>query len=92
MPYFDKSVKPTELLTHNNIHVKVIASFSLDGAIKPVYFEYENQAIKIDRVNFSKNNSCFGYNYHCDITVDNLIKNIVLSYHIDNNSWTLDIK
>ena len=76
---------------HNDklVLVPVIASFSTEGKMIPIYFSVEGIKIKIDRIIWAKENLACGYDYKCGICVSDVMEEIELTYHKDRNMWTL---
>ena len=73
----------------NLVIVPVIASFSTDGKMIPVYFSVEGIKIKIDKVIWAKENLAWGSHYKCGICVCDVAEEIELMYYRSRNMWTL---
>jgi hypothetical protein len=95
MPFFDNKPKPTyKLDLDKNKYVPVIASYDAEGNCKPLYFRYINQdgtseKISVDRVEKAVNNSLFGMNYYCVITINEVQMMVILYHANDDNKWAL---
>ena len=73
----------------NLVIVPVIASFSTDGKMIPIYFSVEGIKIKIDKVIWAKESLAWGSHYKCRICVCDVAEEIELMYYRSRNMWTL---
>lgn len=73
---------------NNMISVPVIASFSTDGKIMPLYFRYKDHgSISVTMKNFIK---CVTYHqFTCESEIDGIIQQICLIYYWNENKWYL---
>jgi len=95
MPFFDNTPKATFKLDLNrNKYVPVIASYDTEGNCKPLYFRYTypngaSEKIAIDRIEKTMNNSFFGINYYCIVTINDIQMLVVLYHAKEDNRWAL---
>lgn len=71
------------------IPVPVLASFSLDGKMIPVYFAVEGLKIKIDSVVWGKEGLAWGSHYRCRICTSGITDEINLMYFKNQNTWVM---
>lgn len=72
--------------------LRVIASFSSDGRIRPLYAEYEDYTIKIDRVIQEKEVVDLGVDaieYLCSYVQEDRRRDIRIRYAIEFHRWYL---
>lgn len=80
-----------------NIPVDVIATFNVEGKMKPDYIRLEDEehmlhTYKIDSVEYTKEEAYAGINricFVCQIIVDDCIRRIKLYYFLETHKWTL---
>jgi hypothetical protein len=95
MPFLNNSPKPTfKIDLDKNKYVPVIASYDTEGNCKPLYFRYNNpdgtsEKISVDRVEKAVNNSLFGINYYCVVTINEIQMMVVLFHANDDNKCAL---
>lgn len=78
--------------------VDVIATFNVEGRIKPNYIRLEDdahqlQTYKIDQIVFSKEERYAGTStlkFCCDICEGNCKRNINIKYHITTHQWVIE--
>lgn len=68
--------------------VPVIANFSNDGKVCPLYFAAEGIRIKIDNIKWQKGNNIY-LEFHCEITLSDRVEEIRLVYYFRNHVWGL---
>lgn len=70
--------------------IPVIASFNINGGIKPLYFKYNEQTITIHGVHYCK--QIYGcYVYDCAATLDGYVRTVTITYRPDKQLWTLKV-
>lgn len=91
-PFPTKNTNEEELFSPSK-PLKVIASFSIDGNIKPLYVENEEgNRIRVDRITSCKKD---GYGtearleFTCLYTVDDMQKGMTVKYNIHSHVWFL---
>lgn len=89
MPFYtprqEHEYKPSE----NDIAVSVIASFSKSGHMIPLWFQYKDDKIKIDKV---LNHYCYDLScerFYCSIITDGIQQYVELNYHKGLKLWML---
>lgn len=73
----------------NQIIVPVIASFSNEGKIIPLYFAIEGLRIKIDHIKWESPNKTWGTQFRCEITLHDHVDTIDLYYYDSKRIWTM---
>lgn len=96
MPFFNSREHEKDIPSNSGyIPTTVIASFNLEGNIRPLYFsveiENERKQIKIDQVLSSEKNSFFGMKYTCTFTNNDRQQVIRLYYFYDTCQWKLQM-
>ncbi len=75
-------------------NVPVIASFSIDGKILPLYFEYEGERFKIANLKKRAQMASF-HNFDCEIMVgeldDAMVKPVRHTYNTSTTQWFLEL-
>lgn len=71
------------------IPVPVIASFSSNGKMIPLYFSVEGIKIKIDRIIWAQEGLSMGSHYRCRICTGEIAEEIDLLYYKNSNVWAL---
>lgn len=76
---------------HDCTHLKivpVISSFDCDGNIVPLYVRIDGEALKI--YNSYQVDSTFRIqSFHCEVMEHDRVKSIKLSYHINDQVWSM---
>lgn len=77
-----------------NTAIPVICSYNSKGECKPLCFRYtyengDSEKVTIDRIEYSKPNSCFGTIYRCIVTINNAQRYVSLYYHDKTHTWSL---
>lgn len=72
-----------------NYIVPVIASFSTNGDVQPLYFQFDDKTIKIFSVHWCKK-QFNTYYFECTAMFDNFLREINLTYYPDKNCWTMN--
>ena len=70
--------------------VPVIASFSVSGDMKPIYFSAEGIRLKIDNIKWSEQKT-WGIRYRCEVTVQDRVETVDLCYYFTKKIWTIKI-
>lgn len=86
------------VMSVGNMPVDVIATFNVEGRIKPNYIRIEDeshelQTYKIDSVVFTKEERYAGSDtlrFCCDILQGNRKRNIQIKYHIPTHQWVIE--
>ncbi len=81
----------------NHMPVDVIATFNVQGRIKPNYIRLEDenhvlQTYKIENIVFSKEENFAGIPvmvFCCNILLDDCMRMIRIKYHIKTHQWVL---
>lgn len=82
--------KHNPFINNPDFHVvPVLASFSTEGKMVPIYFSIEGLKIKIERVVWTCDNLAWGSQYRCQIHVNNKVEEIDLLYYKNRNLWTV---
>lgn len=71
-----------------NYIVPVIASFSKNGGIQPLYFQYDDKTIKIESVHWCEKKWDIYY-FECTAALDNYLTEINLTFYPADNRWTM---
>lgn len=69
--------------------VPVIASFSADGEIKPLYVRLQNMSLKILSYCITDQNLAW-MEYRCTVEDQGIRKTVKLSYYLHEPSWYWD--
>lgn len=69
--------------------IPVIASFSKEGKMVPIYISVEGIRIKIDNIKSHQIYAVNGDRFKCEITNGRYVQEIELFYHKNSNIWTL---
>lgn len=73
------------------VPVPVIATFSKDGDVRPLYFAAEGIRIKIDNIKWKqKKMACI--EFQCEITLSDRVDEVRLYYYTREQIWTLERK
>lgn len=70
--------------------IEMIAYFNKDGDIRPIRFKYDDDVIKIDRINYINrfmHTGVLTFVYNCTTYGENSKKIYDLRYNRDDNSW-----
>ena len=90
LPHEDNSKEPT---VYQGIPVSVIASYSVDGGMKPLYFHYDSsrytETVKIEGVKTINHLPMVGADFKCFIIVGDRQKTVVLRYMKREEQWYL---
>lgn len=70
------------------IPVPVIASFTSDGRIKPLYFSVDGIQFKIDNI-LSQDERVSRIHFRCDITLSDRVEQVDLYFYKNEYTWTL---
>lgn len=75
-------------MNNNMISVPVIASFSTDGKIMPLYFRYaEYGSIPVTMKSYAKYITC--YQFVCECEIDEQLQQVCLVYYWNESKWYL---
>lgn len=73
--------------------VSVIASYSRDGGVKPLYFKYDSstytETVKIESVRNIKHFPLSGSDFSCTVMAGDRQKTVVLRYMKQEEQWFL---
>lgn len=83
----DKPDYDVNLFNRKSHAVPVIASFSADGKMIPLYFAAEGIRIKIQKIIWSREGLVWGSHYRCEICVEERTQEINLQYKKNTNTW-----
>lgn len=85
--------KTAPLITNTKmIPVPVIASYTADGKIRPLYFSLEDLQIKIDNVKWQDNRMVSNLKFRCEITLSDRVEEIDLFFFRNECIWTMQRK
>lgn len=73
---------------NGQLPISVVASFSDDGHMIPVYFTFEDYRIHIDNIKWEAN-GLWGRKYRCEITDNERVKTVDLFYYKTPGLWKL---
>ena len=65
----------------NQVPVPVIATFSKDGKVKPVYFSIEGIRLKVDHIKWQDERAVWGNQYRCEVTLGDRVEEVDLYYY-----------
>lgn len=86
----ENDVKTSEFIGNTDqIPVPVIASYSSNGKVIPLYFSIENARIKVSRVKWQDRMHEWGCKFRCEIIIDDVVKEVDLYYYKNKDIWTL---
>lgn len=91
----EKTVVPKTELTEeekNQIPVPVIATFSKDGKMVPIYFSIEGLRLKIDHIKWQNDRAVWGNQYRCEVTLGDRVEEVNLYYYKTSSVWTMKKK
>lgn len=66
----------------------VIASFSDDGHIKPLYVRIKGETYKVDSY-WVRSQFRNQMDFNCKLIVNNFLQPILITYHLDSCIWTI---
>lgn len=75
----------------NVIPVPVIATFSKDGKVCPLYFAVEGIRIKVDNIKW-KQEKMTHIEFRCETTLSDRVEEVILKYFYKEQIWTLNKK
>lgn len=73
----------------NQIPVPVIASYSSNGKIIPIYFSIEDVKVKVYRIKQQSRMYEWGCRFRCEIVINDVVKEVDLYYYKNKSTWTL---
>lgn len=73
------------------VPVPVIATFSKEGEVRPLYFSAEGIRIKIDNIKWKQRRVDY-IEFRCEITLSDRVEEIRLYYYTKEQIWTLERK
>ena len=73
----------------NQIPVPVIATFSKEGKILPLYFSIEGIRLRIDHIRWQSDKALWGNQYRCEVTLGDRVEEVDLYYYKTNSIWTM---
>ncbi|MCI8379053.1 MAG: hypothetical protein HFH72_11110 [Lachnospiraceae bacterium] len=76
---FDMDKEPNHL-------VPVIASFSTNGGIQPLYFQYDDRAVKIMSVHWCEK-KYDAFRFECTAELDGYVREVNLTFFPADNRW-----
>ena len=76
----------------NQIPVPVIATFSKDGKMLPIYFSIEGLRLKIDHIKWQNDRAVWGNQYRCEVTLGDRVEEVDLYYYKTSSVWTMKKK
>lgn len=76
----------------NQIPVPVIATFSKDGKMRPIYFSVEGLRLKIDHIKWQNDSAVWGHQYRCEVTLGDRVEEVDLYYYKTSSVWTMKKK
>lgn len=91
----EKTVAAKQKMVEENedqIPVPVIATFSKDGKILPLYFSVEGIRLKIDHIKWQNEQNLWGNQYRCEVTLGDRVEEVDLYYYKKNSIWTMKKK
>lgn len=71
------------------VPVPVIASYSRNGDVIPLYFSIEGLRVKISKVKWKDTGKEWGYHFRCEIIMDDMSEDVDLYFYKNKNVWTL---
>lgn len=90
---FNNKMEYEEPAVHPGTPVSVIASFSRDGGVKPLYFRYDTPTqtanVKIEDVKVVKHLPMVGSDFLCTVAVGDRQNTVVLRYMKREDRWFL---
>lgn len=88
------AVPKTELTKEekDQITVPVIATFSKDGKMLPIYFSVEGLRLKIDHIKWQNDKAVWGSQYRCEVTLGDRVEEVDLYYYKTRSVWTMKKK
>ena len=73
----------------NQIRIPVIATFSKDGKMLPLYFSVEGIRLKVDHIKWQSDKAVWGNQYRCEVTLGDRVEEVDLYYYKTNYIWTM---
>ncbi|CDC34421.1 hypothetical protein ABFO11_00005 [Anaerostipes caccae] len=94
MPFTPKSrIEYEEPFTPPGAPISVIASFSRDGGVKPLYFKYDSstytETVKIESVKTINHLPLVGSDFSCTVLVGDRQNTVILRYMKREDRWFL---
>lgn len=89
MPFFTPEQEQAFNINDDpNYIIPVIASFSKNGGVKPLYFQFDDKTIKIESVHWCDKRHNIYY-FECSALFDNYLTDVNLTFYPDCNRWTM---
>lgn len=73
----------------NQIRIPVIATFSKDGKMLPLYFSVEGIRLKVDHIKWQSDKAVWGNQYRCEVMLGDRVEEVDLYYYKTNYIWTM---
>ena len=73
------------------VPVPVIATFSKDGDVRPLYFSAEGIRIKVDNIKWKQQKMAY-IEFRCEITLSDRVEEVRLYYYTREQIWLLEKK
>ena len=92
MPFYvPPKEEPFHMDNEPNYVVPVIASFNTNGGVQPLYFQFDDKAVKIHSVHWceKKYNT---FRFECTAEFDGYIKEVSLTFFPQDNRWIMKPK
>ena len=91
MPFYTPPKDRSFEVTEPNYIVPVIASFSVNGGVQPLYFQFDDKTIKVTSVHWCEK-KIDAFHYECTASLDNYLTEVNLTFYPKDNRWIMNTK